>query len=97
MLHATMPRGDTLNDRPQAVQISRASSDVHRTFGEVVIWENGLARHEGRADMTRTALEGFVRQLRPTDEVVIEAMSLAIVLGPMAHMARPTDDWDRRR
>jgi len=22
--------------------------DIHRTFGEVVIWENGLTRHEGR-------------------------------------------------
>ena len=32
--------------------------DIHRTFGEVVIWENGLTRHEGRVEMTRTALEG---------------------------------------
>jgi transposase len=30
-----------------------------RTFGEVVIWENGVTRHEGRVDMTCTALEGF--------------------------------------
>jgi len=22
--------------------------DIHRTFGELVIWENGLTRHEGR-------------------------------------------------
>ena len=33
--------------------------DIHRTFGEVVIWENGVLRHAGRVDMTRTALEGF--------------------------------------
>ncbi|MGY4281619.1 hypothetical protein ACVWXO_000839 [Bradyrhizobium sp. LM2.7] len=33
--------------------------DVHRTFGEVVIWEDGRLRHAGRIDMTRTALEGF--------------------------------------
>lgn len=46
--------------------------DIHRTFGEVVIWENGLTRHEGRIEMTRTALEGFGRQLKKTDEVVIE-------------------------
>nr|WP_245848138.1 IS110 family transposase [Actibacterium ureilyticum] len=46
---------------------------IHRTFGEVVIWENGLTRHEGRVEMTRTALEGFGRQLKKTDEVVIEA------------------------
>ena len=60
--------------------------DIHRTFGEVVIWENGLTRHEGRVDMTRTALEGFARQLQPTDEVVIEAtgnaMAVSRVLSP---------------
>jgi len=62
--------------------------DLHRTFGEVVIWENGVVRHFGRVDMTRTALEGFGKSLRPTDEVVIEATgnSLAIsrVLAPFA-------------
>lgn len=35
--------------------------DVHRTFGEVVIWEDGILRHAGRVDMTRTALEGMGR------------------------------------
>ena len=47
--------------------------DIHRTFGEVVIWENGTLRREGRVEMTRTALEGFGRRLERTDEVVIEA------------------------
>jgi len=60
--------------------------DIHRTFGEVVIWENGLLRHEGRVDMTRTALEGFGRRLENTDEVVIEAtgncMAVSRVLSP---------------
>ena len=60
--------------------------DIHRTFGEVVIWENGLTRHEGRVEMTRTALEGFGRQLKKTDEVVIEAtgncMAVSRVLSP---------------
>ena len=32
--------------------------DIHRTFGEVVIWEKGMLRRMGRVDMTRTALEG---------------------------------------
>jgi len=49
------------------------SIDIHRTFGEVAIWENGLLRHEGQVVMTRTALEGFGRKLKKTDEVVIEA------------------------
>jgi transposase len=60
--------------------------DIHRTFGEVVIWENGLTRHEGRVEMTRTALEGLGRQLKKTDEVVIEAtgncMAVSRVLSP---------------
>lgn len=47
--------------------------DIHRTFGEVVIWENGFLRHAGRVDMTRSALEGLGNRLSPTDEVVIEA------------------------
>lgn len=60
--------------------------DIHRTFGEVVIWEDGRLRHEGRIDMTRTALEGFGKSLMATDEVVIEAtgncMAVSRVLSP---------------
>ena len=60
--------------------------DIHRTFGEVVIWENGLTRHAGRVELTRTALEGFGKQLLETDEVVIEAtgncMAVSRVLSP---------------
>ena len=47
--------------------------DVHRTFGEVVFWENGRLRHAGRIDMTRTALQGFGKTLLASDEVVVEA------------------------
>jgi transposase len=35
--------------------------DIHRTFAEVVIWEQGRLRRAGRVDMTRTALEGSVQ------------------------------------
>jgi len=60
--------------------------DIHRTFGEVVFWEDGRLRHAGRVDMTRTALEGFGRRLLATDEVVIEAtgncMAVSRVLSP---------------
>jgi len=62
--------------------------DVHRTFGEVAIWEDGVLRHAGRVDMTRTALEGLGKKLRSTDEVVIEAtgnsMAVSRVLTPFA-------------
>ena len=61
--------------------------DVHRTFGEVVIWDSGVLCHAGRVDMTRTGLEGFGRSLRATDEVVmIEAtgncVAVSRVLSP---------------
>jgi transposase len=60
--------------------------DFHRTFGEVVIWEEGRLRHAGRVDMTRTALECFGKSLQVTDEVVIEAtgncMAVSRVLSP---------------
>ena len=51
--------------------------DIHQTFGDVVIWEDGELWHAGRVDMTRTALEGFGKSLRATDEVVIEATGTA--------------------
>lgn len=62
--------------------------DIHRTFGEVVFWEDGRLRPAGRIDMTRTALEGFGKSLQATDEVVIEAtgncMAVSRVLSPFA-------------
>jgi len=60
--------------------------DIHRTFGQVVFWEDGRLRPAGRIDMTRTALEGFGKSLLPSDEVVIEAtansMGVSRVLAP---------------
>jgi hypothetical protein len=60
--------------------------DIHRTFAEVVIWEQGRLRRAGRVDMTRTALEGFGKTLQASDEVVVEAtgntMAVVRVLSP---------------
>ena len=60
--------------------------DIHRTFAEVVFWEDGRLRPAGRIDMTRSGLEGFGRTLTKQDEVVIEAtgnaMSVVRVLSP---------------
>ena len=60
--------------------------DIHRTFREVVVWEDGRLRHAGRIDMTRTALEGFGKGLLATDEVVFKAtgncMAVSRVLSP---------------
>lgn len=64
--------------------------DIHRTFAEVVIWEEGRLRHHGRVDMTRSGLEGFGRGLAKDDEVVVgatgNAMAVVRLLGP--HVAR---------
>lgn len=57
--------------------------DIHRTFGEVVIWDEGRLRHAGRDDMTRTALEDFGKGLRSTDEVVIEATGNCMAVSPL--------------
>jgi transposase len=60
--------------------------DLHRTFAEVVFWEDGRLRWHGRVDMTRAGLEGFGRSLTRNDEVVIEAtgnaMAVVRVLRP---------------
>jgi transposase len=60
--------------------------DIHRTFAEVVFWEDGRLRPHGRVDMTRSGLEGFGRGLTKDDEVVVEAtgnaMAVVRVLGP---------------
>src|SRR5260370_14104 len=60
--------------------------DIHRTFAEVVFWEDGKLRPAGRVSMTRSGLEGFGRSLGKEDEVVIEAtgnaMAVVRVLSP---------------
>ena len=60
--------------------------DIHRTFAEVVFWEDGRLRWHGRVDMTRSGLEGFARSLTKDDEVVVEAtgnaMAVVRVLSP---------------
>jgi transposase len=60
--------------------------DIHRTFAQVAVWEEGRLHQAGRVEMTRTALEGFGKTLEPTDEVVVEAtgnaMAVVRVLSP---------------
>jgi transposase len=64
--------------------------DIHRTFAEVVFWEDGRLRPAGRIDMTRSGLEGFGRMLTSEDEVVIEATgnSMAVVRVLSPYVAR---------
>lgn len=64
--------------------------DIHRTFAEVMIWEDGRLRPAGRVDMTRVGLEGFGRSLTREDEVVVEATgnAMAVVRVLTPHVAR---------
>lgn len=59
--------------------------DVHRTFAEVAIWEDGLVRHAGRMELTREAVEIFANSLSPTDEVVLEATGNTYAIVRMLH------------
>jgi transposase len=55
--------------------------DIHRTFGEMVFWEDGRLRRAGRIDMTRTALEGFGKSLL-VKEATANSMGVSRVLAP---------------
>lgn len=47
--------------------------DVHRTFAEVVFFQEGVLQSGGRVELTAERLAGFGRGLSATDEVVLEA------------------------
>jgi transposase len=64
--------------------------DVHQSFCEVAICEEGKVRSAGRVKSERAALELFAESLDPTDQVVMEttgpAMEIARIIEP--HVAR---------
>ncbi|HEY6550853.1 MAG TPA: IS110 family transposase [Solirubrobacterales bacterium] len=64
--------------------------DVHLSFCEVAICEQGKVRSAGRVKSERAALELFAESLDPTDQVVMEAtgpaMEIARIIEP--HVAR---------
>ncbi len=47
--------------------------DIHRSFAQVAIWEDGRIAKELRVDLVRDRFLDFARSLRAEDEVVIEA------------------------
>lgn len=47
--------------------------DVHRTFAQVAILENGKIRNAGRIELDRAQILKFAEQLNSDDEVVLEA------------------------
>ena len=47
--------------------------DVHRSFAQVAILEDGKITDSLRIEMEHDAVVAFGRSLRPNDEVVLEA------------------------
>jgi transposase len=47
--------------------------DVHREFAQIAVVENGLVRDEGRIGVTPEALRRWAEELRPDDQVALEA------------------------
>ena len=47
--------------------------DVHRSFAQTAILENGKLRDAGKIDLEYSRLLRFARKLKPDDEIVIEA------------------------
>jgi transposase len=47
--------------------------DVHRSFAQMAILENGVIRDAGKVDLERSRLLHFAKSLKPDDEIVLEA------------------------
>ena len=47
--------------------------DVHRSFAQTAILENGKLRDAGKIDLEYSRVLRFARKLKPDDEIVIEA------------------------
>ena len=64
--------------------------DVHRSFAEVAIHEEGLVRSAGRITLEREAVVAFAHSLRRDDHVVLEATTNTTVLVRLLtpHVAR---------
>ena len=47
--------------------------DVHRTFAQVAVLEDGKIRNAGKIDLEHSRLLQFAKRLKPDDEIIIEA------------------------
>lgn len=55
--------------------------DIHRTFAEVAMLEDGVISHSGRVEITHKHIDAFVAKLRADDEVVLEATGNAMAVA----------------
>ena len=75
--------------------------DVHRSFAQVAILENGKLRDAGKIDLARNRLLQFARKLKSNDEIVIEATgntsAIVRLLSPfVAGSSSPIRSWFAR-
>lgn len=61
--------------------------DVHREFAQLAVVEDSVVRDEGRIGVTPEALRTWASELRPDDEVALEATgnsdAIATLLTPL--------------
>ncbi|WP_408632667.1 IS110 family transposase [Mycobacterium saskatchewanense] len=61
--------------------------DVHREFAQLAVVEDGILRDEGKIGVTPEALRAWASELRPDDEVALEATgnsdAIATLLTPL--------------
>jgi len=61
--------------------------DVHRTFAQIAVVEDGVCRDEGRIGVTPEDLREWAATLGPDDQVALEATTnsdaIAMLLGPL--------------
>jgi transposase len=61
--------------------------DIHRTFAQMAVVEDGLCRDEGRIGVTPEALRDWEETLDPDDDVAFEATgnsdAIAVLLEPL--------------
>ena len=61
--------------------------DVHRSFAQIAVLEDGLCRDEGRIGVRPEDLRAWAATLQPSDEVALEATTnsdaIAVMLRPL--------------
>ena len=64
--------------------------DIHRSFAEAALIEDGRVRHLGRVDLVREKVVAFAKKLGPEAEVVIEATgnTMAVMKLMAPHVKR---------
>ena len=71
--------------------------DVHRSFAQIAVVEDGLCRDEGRIGVRPEDLRAWAESLRPDDQVVLEATTnsdaIATMLRPLVRPDPTSARW----